>query len=141
MWEYRGTDHNNDWLIHWKYIDKKMVNGKWRYVYDKAKDALQVKTTTTRNADGSVTTTKGNKIFSTSSTTSKVKTKDVPKNQRSAAVLVNGQLYVEKKNKKKNKGKNFISRFLSKAITTEKHTTSTTTHINGKPVTKKNKRK
>lgn len=140
MWEYKGTDHNNDWLMHWKYIDKKMVNGKWRYVYDKAKGALQVKTTTTRNPDGSVTTTKGNKIFSTSSTTSRIKTKDVPKDQRPSATIKNGQLYLEK-NKKKKKGKNFLSKFLSKAITTEKHTESTTTHYNGKPITKKNKRK
>lgn len=140
MWEYKSVDHNNDWLMHFKYIDKKMINGKWHYIYDRAKGALRSSTTTTRNSDGSVTTTKGNKIFSTTSTTAPIKTKNVPKNQRPTAVMKDGKLYVEKKNKKKKKGKNFISKFLSKAITTEKHTQTTTTHYNGKP-TNKNRRK
>jgi hypothetical protein len=29
MWQYQYTDE----LYHWKYISKKRVNGKWRYVY------------------------------------------------------------------------------------------------------------
>lgn len=36
MWKYRQTDRNNDWLMHaggHKYVDKKMVNGKWVYTY------------------------------------------------------------------------------------------------------------
>nr|DAO38695.1 MAG TPA: hypothetical protein [Caudoviricetes sp.] len=139
MWEYKSVDHNNDWLMHFKYIDKKMINGKWHYIYDRAKGALSGGTTTKRNSDGSVTTTKGNKIFSTTSTTSRIKTQNVPKDQRPSATFKDGQLYLEKKKKKK-KGKNFISRFLSKAITTDKQTNTKTTHYNGQPVTK-NRRK
>lgn len=140
MWEYKSVDHNNDWLMHFKYIDKKMINGKWHYIYDRAKDTLSVRTTTKRNPDGSVTTTKGNKIFSTTSTTSKIKTQNVPKDQRPHAAYKDGQLYFEKKNKRGKRGKNFISRFLSKAITTDKQTNTKTTHYNGRPVTK-NRRK
>lgn len=140
MWEYKSVDHNNDWLMHFKYIDKKMINGKWRYIYDRAKDTLAVRTTTKRNPDGSVTTTKGNKIFSTTSTTSKIRTQNVPKDQRPSATMKDGKLYFEKKNKKRKKGKNFISRFLSKAITTDKRTNTQTTYYNGRPVTK-NRRK
>lgn len=140
MWEYRSVDHDNDWLMHFKYIDKKMINGKWHYIYDRAKGVLGGNTTTKRNADGSVTTNRGNKIFSTTSTTSRIKTQNVPKDQRPTAIMKDGQLYLEKKNKRKKKGKNFISRFLSKAITTDKHTESKTTDYNGRPVSK-NRRK
>lgn len=34
MW-YKANDTTNDWLMHYKYIDKYMKNGRWQYVYSK----------------------------------------------------------------------------------------------------------
>lgn len=43
MWQYNYSysDPNNDFLMHYKYIDKKMVNGKWRYTYPSDKNTVK----------------------------------------------------------------------------------------------------
>ena len=63
---YTGQDSDEKSLKHWKYTSKKMVNGKWRYSYDdyygnpydsKKKTSKQV-TTTYRNSDKMLSSTK-----------------------------------------------------------------------------------
>lgn len=52
MW-YNGNDTTNDWLMHYKYVNKYMKNGKWQYVYDTGKNTVShdvIKTDQSNNA-------------------------------------------------------------------------------------------
>ena len=40
MWEYKGADHNNDWLQHYKYVKRERIGDKWRYWYTDAKERV-----------------------------------------------------------------------------------------------------
>lgn len=71
--EYVGEDYS-DGICHWKYIDKKKVNGKWRYIYKLEKGGydlgknlhektLSLKNTETGSGVTAATGTKGAKSY------------------------------------------------------------------------------
>ena len=124
MWEYKGIDHDNDWIRHFKYIDKKMINGKWRYIYAKAKNTLG-------NAITTETTTK----YGSAAAINDKKTEKQKKQFRNMVVSERTGIPTSSKNddKKKNKNKkNKAKRFIDRIFPKSSNTTSRTTHINGK---------
>lgn len=118
MW-YKANDTTNDWLMHWKYLDRYKKNGRWQYVYNKVTDkvsgtAKDAKTSIDYNA------MKGRRKFEKATGLGKDKPleKKIEQDVKDAKTVV--KYY-------SNKGKKYVTNLVNKATKKYKDLTKVTT--------------
>ena len=119
----RESENTNNELMHWKYISKKKVDGKWQYKYTKSgetkfrTDVTTGKTTHYRTPDTKVYERNGNGLLSK---TSRVSTQFSSKEYREIGKIDQMATKANKwlnKMMSKHKGGKAVSKFDTKTIT------------------------